>query len=151
MPPIRKILVPVDFSTASDHAAHYAVALARQLGAAIELIHVWEIPVYTFIDGAVMVGPETITRVTGDLQTKLDQLAARHRDHDVTITAHLLEGVPEREIGAHAATAGFDLIVMGTHGRGGLARMILGSVAERVVRTSTVPVLAVPPPHDAAA
>lgn len=142
MPDIRTILCPVDFSSASDDSFAFARELAARLGAHIHLVHVFPLPVFTAPDGPVMVGADYTARVTAELGSALTKLAAV--ETEVPIQTHLLEGVPFQEIVALAARLPADLIVIGTHGRTGLRHLLLGSVAERVVRTSPVPVLTVP-------
>ena len=145
MPAIQRILCPVDFSETSERAAQYAVGLARQLGAGIHFVHAWQMPVYAFPDGAVILGPDVVAQITGELQRSLDALVARHREPELAIEGHLAQGLADREITRLAQELDAQLIVMGTHGRTGLPHLFLGSVAERVVRTSSVPVLTVPP------
>lgn len=145
MPVIRKILCPVDFSKGSERAVAYATSLARQLGASIELVHVWASPVYAFPDGALILGAETVDRITTELRAQLDACVARHTDRELLVAGRLVQGDPPREIVSTARAIEADLVVMGTHGRTGVARALVGSVAERVVRTSPVPVLVVPP------
>ena len=145
MPAIHRILCPVDFSESSERAADYAVALARQLGAGLHFLHAWQMPVYAFPDGAVILGPDVVAQITGELQRSLDALVERHREPELAVQGHLAQGLADREIVRVAGELGCELIVMGTHGRTGLPHLFLGSVAERVVRTSSVPVLTVPP------
>jgi nucleotide-binding universal stress UspA family protein len=145
MPAIQRILCPVDFSETSERAARYAVALARQLGAGLHFVHAWQMPVYAFPDGAVILGPDVVAQITGELQGSLDALVARHREPELAVEGHLAQGLADREITRLANELDCQLIVMGTHGRTGLPHLFLGSVAERVVRTSPVPVLTVPP------
>ncbi len=149
MPAIHRIVCPVDFSETSERAVQYAVALARQLGAGLHLVHAWQMPVYAFPDGAVILGPDVVAEITGELQRSLDAMIARHKEPELAIEGHLMQGVPDREIVRMAKELGVELIVMGTHGRTGLPHLFLGSVAERVVRTSDVPVLTVPPDRSA--
>jgi universal stress protein A len=144
MPSIRRIVCPVDFSESSDHAARYAVGLARQLGASIHFVHAWQPPVYPLPDGPIILGPEVVARITDEARRALDAVAERFRDPELTIETRLLQGATDHEIVRCASEIGADLIVMGTHGRTGLAHLVLGSVAERVVRTAGVPVLCVP-------
>lgn len=146
MPAVNRILCPIDFSETSDHAVSYAVLLARQLGAGLHLVHTWQLPVYTFLDGAVLLDAETVARVTDDLQKNLDAAVARHSEPELSVQGHLVQGIPDREIARLAQELDCQMIVMGTHGRTGVTHMLLGSVAERVVRTSPMPVLVVPPP-----
>lgn len=149
MSQIRRILCPTDFSPTSEHAVAYAVALARQVGASVHLLHAWELPIYTFLDGVVLPGPEALAQVTTQLQKQLNDAVEKHRGPDVPIEGHLMEGPAAGEIVRMIDVVKADLIVMGTHGRTGLPRMWLGSVAERVVRSSSIPVLAVPPAEKA--
>lgn len=149
MPAIHRIVCPVDFSESSERAAQYAVGLARQLGAGLHFVHAWQMPVYAFPDGAVILGPDVVAQITEELQRSLDALIERHRQPELALTGHLVQGLADREIVRVAGELGAELIVMGTHGRTGLPHLFLGSVAERVVRTSPVPVLTVPPDRTA--
>jgi universal stress protein A len=142
MKPIQRILCPVDFSDTSNHAVKYALGLAEPLGAEVHLLHVYQLPMYTMPDGALLAGPQTATRVMESAQQALNELAAS-LGGDPPLQKHLTEGVPHAEVERVANDIGADLIVMGTHGRTGLGHLLLGSVAERVVRTASVPVLTV--------
>lgn len=141
---IRRILCPVDFSETSDYALKYALELGQRFGAEVHLVHAYQLPVYAMPDGALVAGPEAVASLTDKLQKDLTALGKRHEG--VTKT-HLLEGVPHREIDDLAKKLPADIIVMGTHGRSGLARVLIGSVAERVVRTAPCPVLTVHVPE----
>lgn len=143
----QRILVPVDFSAPSEHAASYAIDLAKEVGADVELVHVYSLPVYALPDGGVMVGPEYAARVSSAAQTSLDDCVARFADRGVSVTGHLAEGSPHEEITRRAEETEADLIVMGTHGHAGMRHFLLGSVTERVVRSATVPVLTVRHPE----
>lgn len=149
MTTISRILSPVDFSDTSDHAVEYAVELAKGLGAEIHLLHVYQLPMYSMPDGALLAGPDVATRIMDTARESLDALAQRLADRGVTVERHLTEGVPHQEIDRVAKEVGADLIVMGTHGRTGLGHLLLGSVAERVVRIVPVPVLTVRHPESA--
>ena len=144
--PIARILVPTDFSRHSEAALAYAAGLARQLGATIELLHVVDDP---FLSGAwspdvyVPNATELLRDLAADARKRLDDAAARIAAHGITTGVSVLTGPPVRIIVEHAATGEFDLIVIGTHGRTGLSHAILGSVAERVLRTAMCPVLTV--------
>ena len=154
MPHIARILVPTDFSAASDAALTYARSLARQFGASINLVHVFEDPLASGAylgDGTVM--------MPLDLRESLDraareQLAARHAQHVGMLplsSTDLLTGPTAKRLVEHAEATRADLIVMATHGRGGLGHFLLGSVAEKVVRTARCPVLTVREPAAQAA
>ena len=139
----KKILCPVDFSKGSEYAVAKAEELARSLGAEIELFHAYQLPVLALPDSTVTVSPTFVADVTDRAQRALNQ----HRDtvisHDVRATTRLVEGNPADAIVDHAREVNAAMIVMGTHGRSGFRRFLLGSTAERVVRMSTVPVLTV--------
>jgi universal stress protein A len=140
---LQKILVATDFSAPSEAALAYARELARTFGASLHLVHVVE-PVYSSlgIDGF-LPGPEIeATFAEGahkQLTAMLENGDRAAGAHAVVLTAN---AIPEA-ITACASEAGIDLIVMGTHGRSGVAHLLMGSVAERVVRTAPCPVLTV--------
>ncbi len=144
---ITRILAPVDFSPASDHAFAYAIELAAKLNAEVHAVHVYQLPVYTFTEGAVTAGPEVVTKIVDASNEAIKKLIDKHQRSGVTMHGHVLEGMPHEAILELAQTKGVQLIVMGTHGRNGLTRFLLGSVAERVVRTSSVPVLSIRSPE----
>jgi nucleotide-binding universal stress UspA family protein len=139
----KKILCPVDFSKGSEHAVAKAEELALATGAELELFHAYQLPVLALPDSTVTVSPTFVADVTDRAQRALNQ----HRDtvaaHDVPATTRLVEGNPADAIVDHAREIHASMIVMGTHGRSGFRRFLLGSTAERVVRMSTVPVLTV--------
>jgi nucleotide-binding universal stress UspA family protein len=142
---IGRILVPVDFSAHSERAVRYAASLAGQLGATLELVHVVEDP---FTSGAW--NPETfipnveelLEGLMGDAEQRLQTLKATVTDR-VGVKTTVLIGRPSHAIVKYAEEAGAHLIVMGSHGRTGLAHIVMGSVAERVSREAYCPVLTV--------
>ena len=140
---IRRILCPVDFSTPSEHAYRYALGLAETLGAELHLLHAYQLPVYALPDGAMIPTAEVAIAVSTEAQRSLDAMEATP---NVVVHRHLTEGVPHKEVERVVEELEIDLVVMGTHGRTGIRRLLFGSVAERVVRTCTVPVITVPPP-----
>ena len=141
-----RILVPVDFGPASDAALEHARALARAFNAELHLVHVFEDPLLTGAVTAetfVPVEPETRAALMEEAQ---ERLAHRIRPDDretLGASGEIVTGSPASAITDHAARVGASLIVMGTHGRGGVAHLLLGSVAERVVRSAPCPVLTV--------
>ncbi|MGZ3418543.1 MAG: universal stress protein [Polyangiales bacterium] len=143
----RTILAPVDFSAGSDHSLEVALDLAEKLGAAVHVLHVYQIPVYGFPDGAFLAGPEVATKLSEAAQKGLDGLVERAKKRSPKVHGILRQGAAPEEIVATAKEIGADLVVIGTHGRKGIAHVLLGSVAERVVRTSTVPVLTIRTPE----
>ncbi|MFB6311034.1 MAG: universal stress protein [Salinirussus sp.] len=135
------IVVPVDGSTAGRAAVEHAARLAAVHDAAVHVVHVIEPQA-----GHESTGPE-ITAALEQIgeQALTDAEAAAHDAGLETIETLMRRGQPYREIVAYAEEAGADLIVMTTHGRTGVERLLLGSVAEKVVRLSRVPVLTVRP------
>ncbi|AKF08506.1 universal stress protein [Sandaracinus amylolyticus] len=134
---IRRILVPTDFSDAAEQALRYAVDLATKLGAEIHLVHAWQLSAYASPTSDLAKGMER------DLSRDLAAVAQRYGAHGVTVHRHLRMGVPYVEIVEAAKDLGCDLVVIGTTGKTGLEHFLLGSVAERIVRTSEQPVLTV--------
>jgi len=144
MPNIRTIVCPVDFSPASDEAARYAVALAAKVGASrVDLVHVFQRPVYVVPEMGYYVDANVEGPVKENLRRQLQTLALRHSAQGVELVTELLEGVPYQAVVDHAEAIGADMIVMATHGRTGLTHFLLGSVAEKVVRSSPIPVCTV--------
>lgn len=140
---IQKILFPTDFSTSSDAGLAYASSLARDLGAKLLITHVEEPPV-VYGTGEMYYGipnPDTDT-----LTTMLE--AVKPTDPAVAFEHHLVTGDPANEIVRLAQDENVDMIIMGTHGRTGLRRMLMGSVTEAVVRRAACPVLTFKPPHE---
>lgn len=136
---MKTLLVPTDFSASSKLALDRAVALAAKLDARIVLLNTWELPVIGLPDGALVATPVWATRIIDAADADLRAEAARHPGAPIEILAK--QGETWRTILDVAAERGADMIVMGTHGRRGLPRALLGSVTEKVVRTSDVPVL----------
>jgi universal stress protein A len=142
--PIRNILVPTDFSAASQEAVRYAYELATGLGATLNIVHVLENP---FAPGAFM---EMYSPPPAEYFTDLERQAEERLRHVLTdderqkVRAVLSTrlGVPSAEIlDRLEETPTIDLVVMATHGRGGVARLVMGSVADKVVRGAPCPVL----------
>jgi universal stress protein A len=143
---IRRVLVPVDFSPYSDEAVAYATGLAKRLDASIELLHVVEDPYLTGTWSPDVYVPDAIASLESlarDAHDRLTVATAAIRVQGVTATASVRKGSAPRTIVEHATVENVDLIVLGTHGRTGLAHVLLGSVAERVVRLAPCPVLTV--------
>jgi nucleotide-binding universal stress UspA family protein len=139
----KKILVASDLTDASRRAVATALDLARAVGGHVTVLHVLEIPYESrqwFLPGNAEVQALRAALATQEeaARAKLtEQVAAGAAD---VVVAH---GIPVDEIVAQATRLGVDLIVMGTHGRRGLQHAVMGSVAERVVRTATVPVMTI--------
>jgi universal stress protein A len=132
----RKILFPTDFSHTGDAALQMATSLARDTGAALLIVHIEESPT-VYAGGDFYYGiPEPPTE---ELQRMLEQV--RPTDPSVHCEHRMLTGDPATAIVRIADEEHVDMIVMGTHGRTGLARFLMGSVAESVVRHANCPVL----------
>jgi nucleotide-binding universal stress UspA family protein len=143
MLPIKKILAPIAFDHPSTESLDYAVQLAGQLGASVRVLHVYPIPVYSFPEGTLVTSAEVATRLSELAQQHLDEAVKRRQGKGVELSSLLVTGNAWEEIVRVAKNESCDLIIMGTHGRHGLPRAFLGSVAERVLRESTTPVLVV--------
>jgi len=146
---IQRILCPIDFSDSADHALRYASALAETFGAELTLLHVVApivaaLPGETALPDALLADVEELADACRErLEKTVGQLTA----NGLSVQHKVLNGVPFIEIIRYARDAEMDLIVMGTHGRTGLGHLLIGSVAERVVRKSPCPVLTVKHPE----
>lgn len=143
MPLPKVILVPTDFGEPSEAALDYAIDLAEVARAEIVLVHAYQIPIVGFPDGAVVVTAELTARVLEGAQTALERQMKSRDGRGVPIRGLVKQGDAHHVVEETAKDVGADLIVMGTHGRSGIPRILLGSVAEKVVRTAKVPVLTV--------
>lgn len=142
MTTIRSILVPVDFSPASEAALKLALDVAQRFDASVTILHVYGIPAYAFPEGFVL-APDVLTKFAAGAQDAVEKLRARYESAGVPLRAVSAPGIPDQEIVERAKAERVDLVVMGTHGRTGLKHVLLGSIAERVVRLSPCPVLTV--------
>jgi nucleotide-binding universal stress UspA family protein len=138
---IHRILCPVDFSEPSERALEYALGLAERHGAQVDVVHVFQFPTFAVEDGTLDLPPFLQENLSKRLRERLEQFVLEKASEGSKTTVQVLEGVPYVEI--MEAAKGRDLIVMATHGRTGLSRLLLGSVAERVVRGSEIPVLTI--------
>lgn len=144
--PWKTILVPHDFSSCANHAAAMARDVAKSHGARLILLHVADLPLGLDEDAIVVpregAGPIRARDLAlGGAREHLDDLAARLRKDGVDVTPVVVIGDVVDEILGTARREAADLIVMGTHGRTGLSRLVVGSVTEKVVRQAPVPVL----------
>jgi universal stress protein A len=139
-----KICCPIDFSETSRAALEEAAELSRRYHAELSLLHVFEPPGATA--ELMVVPPDLVDQTTKDLERKLDLWKTEAERHGAApVRALVVTGMPGTEIVRFALSAGCDLVVMGTHGRRGLRHLVLGSVAERVVREAHCGVLVVRP------
>ena len=144
MKPFKKILVPVDFSVHSTQALQHAADLSRRYEAPLDVLHVFQTLTYALPEGYVVPSGEQLQAIMTELES---QLAATKRAAEqagaLKVESQLLQGGVATEILRWANERGSDLIVMGTHGRTGMKHMLLGSVAEYIVRVAPCPVLTV--------
>jgi nucleotide-binding universal stress UspA family protein len=145
-PRIRMILVPTDFSDLSVEAIRYAMSLSEMYGADLHLIHVVDdAPVLAF-HTMEMTSDYVIEDTTRTAEQHLQEFARSHDIHGRQgVTLAMRRGNPHDEITRYAADEQADMIVMATHGRTGLAHVLLGSVAEKVVQHADIPVLTIKP------
>lgn len=144
MSSFQKILVPIDFSEPTVQILHTAAELSRRFEAPVTLLHAWEPELFSVPDIYRLYDPSKIPGFHDKLMRLLER--ARHdmqADGALQIDLALVEGTPYREILRFARDGAFDLIVIGTHGRTGLAHSLLGSVAEKVVRLADCAVMTV--------
>lgn len=145
---VRRILVPVDYSASSEQALAYAGYLASRFGAELDAVHVWDRP--TYVPDTMVVGKP------GEPEKNLGELIRENADREmqeflgrvklpdgVRVGHHLCSGEPAAAAIKRAGD-GYDLMVIGTHGRTGVRHLLLGSVAEKIVRLSPIPVITVP-------
>lgn len=142
---IEQILVPTDFSENAQHAVDYAIELGKRCSAKLHLLHTPVIPTYLLMDLSYSPGPEAVTRILNDSQETLDKQAQRIADAGVEHFTAIREGTVHEVIRDYAKEHGVDLVVVGTHGRTGVSKLMYGSVTERVIKTVHTPILVVPP------
>lgn len=146
---IRRIMVPIDYSDNSKAALAYGAELALGFGASLDIVHVWDRP--TYLTDAVMV------QRPGEAHKPIGELIRENAERDMaeflaevslptalSISNRLVSGEPASALLAELKKGEHDLVVLSTHGRTGLAHLLLGSIAEKLVRLSPVPVLTVP-------
>jgi nucleotide-binding universal stress UspA family protein len=141
---MNKIVCPVDFSPSSNYALDYAIDLARMFKAQLTLLHVVEVP---FLPSYAMAGvPELslpLEQIEEGARKGLERLAGECRARYGKVETEQRTGAAFMEIIAYSRESHADMIVMGTHGRTGLSHIIIGSVAEKVVRKAPCPVLTI--------
>ena len=145
MSSFKRILCPIDFSESSETALKYAAELATTTGGKLFPMHAHEVPVAFFPDLAPMSTVEWSTKLREQATKRLGRVIEDGCPQDLVEGFEIVEGAPHRVITETAAKVNADAIVMGTHGRNVVTRLLMGSVAERVVRTSSVPVFTVRP------
>lgn len=146
-PDIKRILVPLDFSTSSRRALDYAAGMARQFDASLHLVHVCEVPTMMTgsMDAYAIAYTDWSQRLGEEAEREIVKIAASVKARKVT--TEVLFGNAARAIVEAAENHAADLIVMGTHGHGAVMHLMMGNVAERVVRTAPCPVMTVREPR----
>lgn len=135
----QRILVPTDGSVGTAHVALQAIDLAEQYGATVHVLHVVDEDLRSQFGELTGLGEELESRG----QQAIERIERMARAHGVAVETALEEGDPATTISTYADGIGADLIVMGTHGRSGVRRRLIGSVTDRVVREAPCPVLTV--------
>jgi len=148
---IRRIMIPIDYSVNSKAALAYGAELALGFGASLDIVHVWDRP--TYLTDAVMV------QRPGEAHKPIGELIRENAQHDMneflsqlslpaglSTSSRLIAGEPASALLTELKKGEHDLVVLSTHGRTGFAHLLLGSIAEKLVRSSPVPVLTVPAP-----
>lgn len=138
---IRRIVVPIDLSTCSLDALEYAVQFAKPFGAAITILHAME-PVAYGLDFSLSHAKEWKEQ-RDYLEKRLSVLSACVTAHGIQTDHMLKPGLPADSIAAYVTQQGFDLMIMGTHGRRGISHVLLGSIAGAMLRHAPCPVLTV--------
>jgi nucleotide-binding universal stress UspA family protein len=147
MTTVSKILVPLDFLPHSAEAVRRAMDLASRYSAEVVLVHVYQPAEYPMLPGDIVYDEHQAERVGAEARARIE---AVRREVDPTgrrVSTRVVQGAPARTIVDLASDESFDLIVMGTHGRTGMGRIVLGSIAEEVVRRAPCAVLTVKSPR----
>lgn len=139
---LRKILVPTDFSESARHALTYAISFAREYSAEVTLLHVVEDVAVSYASDLFPVPmAEVFGEISAYARKELGILAAEVRARAVEVREIVVQGKPAAEILRVAREETFDMIILGTHGKGVLDQALFGSTTERVVRKAPCPVL----------
>jgi nucleotide-binding universal stress UspA family protein len=140
---LDRILVPTDFSDCAQQALTYATELAKRFEAELHLLHAVQPPVTVYAHAAPL--PEEVMHPEKPAQKELEEIEVPGAEQLGQVQRHIRTGAAFVEIVRFAKEQDVDLIVIGTHGRSGLTHVLLGSVAEKVVRKASCPVLTVRP------
>ena len=148
----RRILVPVDGSGWAQRAIPHAIDIARSNGSELVLLHVFRPPAYEYADQITLMGQEEqVDQMRDQMKQYLTALANELHDEGVPVQTQMIEGAGVANlICEYIGSQGIDLVVMSTHGRTGLAKFLLGSIANQVMHCTDVPVLLVRPDKEQA-
>ncbi len=147
--PWNKVLCPIDFSEPARAAMKVAVDICRQFDSELTLFHSYELPGYTLPEGSVVASPKMLQDLADQAETHLAEWKKIAEEKGAT-RVQTIKGIgdPALEVVELAREGGYEVIVLGTHGRTGIRHALLGSIAERVVRHARCPVLTIhPEPH----
>lgn len=142
IPPLRRLLVAVDLSEHSRAALHVAGGIAGQFGAVLDVLYVWAAPFY---DADEHFDADLFERIRQSARADLDEFVrSAALPVELKLEVHIASGAPGERIAERITASSPDLLVLGTHGHGGFKRLVLGSVAEAIVRYATCAALVVP-------
>lgn len=147
MAAIQRILLATDFSDTSAQAVEYAVLMAKTFGASLHVLHVLEPEIVTMMDGQTYLLPNYFEEIERQSAERLERVITGDDRNRLAVTLVMRKGTPFLEIIHYARDQKMDLIILGTHGRGALAHVLMGNVAEKVVRKAPCPVLTVRHPQ----
>lgn len=147
MASIQNVLVATDFSETSSCAVKYAIEMAQTFGAALHVLHIVESEIPLMIDGIPYLPPNFLEDIEKGAKEQLEQVIPKEVGDKVPVTLAVRRGAAFLEIIRYARDQQMDLIVLGTHGRGALAHVLMGNVAEKVVRNAPCPVLTIRHPQ----
>lgn len=142
---VQNILVPCDFSGYMNEVIKFSVDLAKRYQAKLTLLHVYEMPIYAIPpDSVLMVAPDVLSQQLSEMMQLLEQTKTDLEAQGVhNVVTKLAQGAAAVEILKECDENHYDLIVMGTHGRTGIKHVLIGSVAEKIVRKAPCPVLTI--------
>lgn len=147
MAAFQRILLATDFSETSACAVEHAILMAKTFGADLHVLHVLETEIPMMVDGLAYLPPNYFEEIEKAAAEKLEAVVTQPDRNKLAVTLVMRRGAPFLEIVRYARDQKMDLIVMGTHGRGALAHVLMGNVAEKVVRKAHCPVLTIRHPE----
>ena len=142
---IQRILLATDFSATSELAVEYAILMAKTFHAELHVLHVLEVVIPQTIQGGAYLPLSYFEELERLAPSQLERMISTEVRKNLAVTSTIRHGSPHLEITNYARDHKMDLIVLGTHGRGGVSHLLMGSVAEKVVRMASCPVLTIRP------
>ena len=139
----KRLLVAIDLAAGADVVMKTAIELGRALQAELHIVHVHKIHAGNLLEGGMADAGLLAAQEIADLELQLERFTAQFAESGINITTDVYSGEPYLEINQAVDKTGADMIVMGTHGRTGVAHLVLGSVAENVLRHARVPVISI--------